>query len=78
MLNSDNKLFRKLLIFSFIFFGLSLIVNSVIVYAATSNHHQKHRKNKIQKIRKQQREIMKKLELIEHNEKMSNKNVDKI
>ena len=65
MLSCENKLFRKLLIFSFIFFGLSLIINSVIVYAATSNHH--HRgKNKIQKIRKQQREIMKKLKNIEN------------
>ena len=64
MLNSDNKLFRKLLIFSFIFFGLSLIINSVMVYAATTNRHHGN-KNKIQKIRKQQREIMKKLKKIE-------------
>ena len=64
MLNHENKLFRKLLIFSFIFFGLSLIINSVMVYAATTNRHHGN-KNKIQKIRKQQREIMKKLRKIE-------------
>tara|TARA_A100001011_G_C13806024_1_gene632956 strand:- start:190 stop:417 length:228 start_codon:yes stop_codon:yes gene_type:complete len=64
MLNSKNKLFHKLLIFSFIFFGLSLIINSVMVYAATTNRHYGN-KNKIQKIRKQQREIMRKLKKIE-------------
>ena len=68
MLSCENKLFRKLLIFSFIFFSLSLIINSVMVYAATSNRHYGN-KNKIQKIRKQQREIMKKLKKIENNKR---------
>ena len=71
MLNQENKLFRKLLIFSFIFFSLSLVANSVIVYAATTSTHNAKRKNKIQKIRKQQKEIMKKLKIIEHSRQMS-------
>lgn len=70
MLSCENKLFRKLLIFSFIFFGLSLIINSVMVYAATS-HRYHGGKNKIQKIRKQQREIMKKLKKIENKKSLS-------
>ncbi len=59
----NNKLYNKFFIFSFIFFVLSVFVNSLIVYAATVDTKPKNKITK--KIKKQQRVIIDRLNKIE-------------
>jgi len=65
----NNKLYKKFFIFSAIFFILSILVNSFIVYAATSKPIKP--KNKItKKIRQQQRVILNRLNKIEQKNRL--------
>ncbi len=65
----NNKLYKKFFIFSSVFFILSIIVNSLIVYAATSKP--KRPKSKItKKIRHQQRVIIDRLNKIEEKNRL--------
>ena len=65
----NNKLYNKFFIFSVIFFVLSIFVNSLIVYAATSKHIKP--KNKVtKKIKQQQRVIIDRLNKIEEKNRL--------
>ena len=71
----NNKLYNKFFIFSVIFFVLSIFVNSLIVYAATSkNIKPKNRVTK--KIKQQQRVIIDRLNKIEEKNRLIKINVD--
>jgi hypothetical protein len=62
----NNKLYKKFFIFSSAFLILSIIINSLIVYAATVTP-QRPRNKITKKIRQQQRVIIDRLNNIEKN-----------
>jgi len=65
----NNKLYNKFFIFSVVFFVLSIFVNSLIVYAATSKRVKP--KNKVtKKIKQQQRVIIDRLNKIEEKNRL--------
>ena len=66
----NNKLYKKFFIFSAVFFTISILINSLIVYAATSSQT-KTKKNKVtKKIRQQQRVIIDRLNKIEEKNRL--------
>ena len=66
----NNKLYKKFFIFSAVFFTISILINSLIVYAATSSQT-KIKKNKVtKKIRQQQRVIIDRLNKIEEKNRL--------
>ncbi len=66
----NNKLYKKFFIFSAVFFTISILINSLIVYAATSSQS-KIKKNKVtKKIRQQQRVIIDRLNKIEEKNRL--------
>ena len=66
----NNKLYKIFFIFSAVFFTISILINSLIVYAATSSQT-KSKKNKVtKKIRQQQRVIIDRLNKIEEKNRL--------
>jgi hypothetical protein len=66
----NNKLYKKFFIFSSVFFILSIVVNSLIVYAATSPEPKKPKSKITKKIRHQQRAIIDRLNKIEEKNRL--------